>query len=394
MSKSIKSIVVLVSICVVLTVMLAVVNSITAPIIAENQAKAAQKALMEVMPEGKDFQPVDLSAYTLPATVTQAHKEAGGGYVIQLTTTGYGSNFVIICGIRADGTVSGAKCLSSTETLGKEKTYGDSFTDKNAEEVAAVEIISGATKTTQAYKNAIKDALNTAIILSGGTADLRTEEEIFADNLGAALPDANGEFFKKPIVGEGYSIEFIYEAVNKTGYVYVTEQSFIGINAAGDVISAEVTEELALLAKEKAALAIAQTTVDTSGIEINENVTLVQKTGDGNYAVCVNGLGFAYFGDDSAYQKPQNIPIEICVVISSEGTILKCQTVSHKESTGYGAVCGEQSYYSQYEGKTLDTYKEVDAIGGATITTNGYMKAIERALKAVNMIEGGVANEE
>ena len=183
MKKSIKSIIVLVGICTVMTVLLALVNSITAPIIQENQNAAANAALLEVMPEGKNFEAVDLSAYELPATVTQAHKEEGGGFVIQLTTTGYGNNFVIICGVRADGTVSGAKCLSSTETLGKEKTYGENFTDKNAEQVAAVETISGATKTTQAYKDAIKDAINAAIILSGGSADLRTEEEIFADNL-------------------------------------------------------------------------------------------------------------------------------------------------------------------------------------------------------------------
>ena len=116
-----------------MTDLLALVNSITAPIIQENQNAAANAALLEVMPEGKNFEAVDLSAYELPATVTQAHKEEGGGFVIQLTTTGYGNHFVIICGVRADGTVSGAKCLSSTETVGKEKTYGENFTDKNAE---------------------------------------------------------------------------------------------------------------------------------------------------------------------------------------------------------------------------------------------------------------------
>ena len=394
MKGSIKSIVVLVGICVVLTVLLALVNSITAPIIAENQNAAANEALLEVMPEGKNFEVVDLSAYTLPATVVQAHKEEGGGFVIQLNTTGYGSNFIIICGVRADGTVSGAKCLSSTETLGKEKTFGENFTDKNAEQVAAVETISGATKTTQAYKDAIKDAINAAIIMAGGSADLRTEEEILADNLAAALPLGEGSFFKKPVVDAQNVIDFIYVAQNQAGYVYVADKTFVGINADGDVITEGISDDVATLAKEKAALAIAQTTLDVADSGINKNITMVQKTADGNYIINVNGLGFAYFGDDHAYQPAKNIPIEICVVISPEGKILKCLTVSQEESGGYGAVCGEESYYSQFDGKTKDTYGEVDAISNATITTNGYMKAIERAFEAVQILEGGAANEE
>lgn len=393
MKSSIKSIIVLVGICTVMTVLLALVNGITAPIIQENQDAAANAALLEVMPEGKNFEAVDLSAYELPATVTQAHKEEGGGFVIQLTTTGYGNNFVIICGVRADGTVSGAKCLSSTETLGKEKTYGENFTDKNAEQVAAVETISGATKTTQAYKDAIKDAINAAIILSGGSADLRTEEEIFADNLATALPAANGEFIKTPVFGDNV-IDFVYAAKNDSGFVYVSDKTFVGVDANGEVLTKGVSADIATLAKAKAELAKAQTTVDIADSGINKNITMVQKTAQGNYIININGIGFAYLGDDHAYQPGRNIPIEICVVITPEGTIQKCLTVAHEESGGYGAVCGEESYYSQFDGKTSETYKEVDGISGATITTNGYMKAIERAFEAVRILEGGVANEE
>ena len=390
MKNNIKSTLVLVSICAVMAVLLALTNAITAPIIEKNRQAAANEALLVVMPDGEGFEKIeDLSAYTLPATVTEVYKEKNGGYVITLTTSGYGSDMVIMCGIKADGTVSGAVCLSSSETLGHEKTYGEKFTGKDATGVDAVDTISGATKTTQAYKNAIKDAINTAIILGGGKADLRTEEEIFAENLTAALPAGNGDFFKKVIVNKENVIDFIYEATNQTGYVYVIDKLFVAIDVNGEVITEGVSEEIAALAKAKAELAIDQTMVDTAGTDINQNVTMVQKTADGRYVLNVNGLGFAYFGDDHVYQPPRNIPIEICVVISSEGKILKCLTVSHEESAGFGATCGQESYYGQFDGKTLDDYKEVDAINGATITTNGYMKAIERALEAVKILKGG-----
>ena len=146
------------------------------------QEDAANEALLQVMPDGKDFEKIDISSYTLPATVTEAYKEASGGYVFTLTTTGFNPEFVIMCGVNADGTVSGAVCLASNERLGKEKNYGDNFNGKNSEEVSLVDTISGATKTTRAYKNAVADALNAAIILDGGSVDLRTEEEILNDN--------------------------------------------------------------------------------------------------------------------------------------------------------------------------------------------------------------------
>ena len=88
MKKSIQSTLVLVCICAAVSLMLAVTNAITAPIIEKNQSAAANEALLVVLPDGRDFVSVDLSAYTLPATVTEAWTEAGGGYVITLNTTG------------------------------------------------------------------------------------------------------------------------------------------------------------------------------------------------------------------------------------------------------------------------------------------------------------------
>ena len=69
MIKNIKNISVLVSICVVITVLLAATNAITAPIIEKNQNASANAALLEVMPNGSGFEKVDISGYSLPSTV-------------------------------------------------------------------------------------------------------------------------------------------------------------------------------------------------------------------------------------------------------------------------------------------------------------------------------------
>ena len=130
MNKSIKSIVVLVSICAVVTVVLALTNAVTAPIIEKNDAAAANAALLEVLPDGGTFETADLSAYTLPATVTEVYLASNGGHVVRLSTTGYASGMVLMCGINPDGTVSGTKLIASQETPSKSPRFlaSSSFT--------------------------------------------------------------------------------------------------------------------------------------------------------------------------------------------------------------------------------------------------------------------------
>ena len=389
MVKNIKSVGVLVAICSVIALLLALTNQITAPIIEKNSAAAASGALLEVMPEGTGFEPVDLSGYTLPATVTEVQKEISGkGYVVKLTTTGYGPNMVIMCGVNADGVVTGAVCLSSNETLSKEKEYGANFTGNDAAGVDAVDTIGGATMTTGAYKNAVKDAVNTATILGGGEADLRSPEEIFNDNLKAALPEAD-EFVKQIVADHNAILYTIYAADNGAGYVYVLDDHFIGIDAEGKVTTEGFLSDTVSYVCWIADLAKQHIAIDTAGTGINENITSVQKNAEGNYLVEVNGLGFAYKGDPSHYLQGKNIPIKIALVVAPNGTALKCVTLEQQESAGYGAACGEESFYSQFDGVTTDTIKDVDAIAGATITTSGYKAAVRAALNAVIILEGG-----
>ena len=160
MKQQLKSVIALFSICAVIAILMAVTNSITAPFIQKNEDEAAQRALLEVMPSGESFEKVDLSGVDLPATVQEVYREQNGGYVFRLKTTGYASGMVLMCGVNADGSVSGAVCLTSSETLGFEATYGERVKGMNQSTIQSVDTVSGATKTTRAYKLAVLDALN------------------------------------------------------------------------------------------------------------------------------------------------------------------------------------------------------------------------------------------
>lgn len=383
MKKSIVSISVLVAICAVMAILLGLTNALTAPTIQKNQDKAANEALLEVMPNGESFEKLDLSAYTLPATVTEAYREASGGYVFKLTTTGYGSGMVLMCGVNADGTVSGAVCLSSTETLGYEKTYGANFVGMDAAGADSVDTVSGATKTTAAYKNAVKDALNAVIILGGGSVDLRTEEEILLDNLAAALPAGEKAFTKLFITEIITGIDAVYVADNGEGGVFVIGEEFIAVDKTGATDNKTVADAYAILS------ASSDEDVDLSAFEgLPKNLISAKKTATGNYILEVNGPGYGIKGGDD-YHPASGKYIVVRVSMTASGKIIDTLTVSQEESKGIGDACANEAFYGQFDGKTESDYKTVDAISGATLTTEGYLKAIEHAFNSVKILEGG-----
>ena len=394
MMKSVRSILTLLVICAVMAVLMAVTNTITAPIIEQNQAAAANDALKVVMPNGQGFEKMDVSGYTLPATVSEVYSEASGGYVFQLTTTGYSSGLVILCGVNADGTISGDTCLSSSETLGYEKTFGENFIGKNMEGVDGVDTVSGATRTTGAYRDAMKDALNAAVILGGGSVDLRTEEEILNDNLSAALPGAEGKFEKLFIVEVIDGIDAVYTAENGKGAVCIVGEQFIAVDETGAVITDAAEDVAANVAAQMAKLnATVTTDVDLTQFEGLPSACLsAKKTDSGNYILEMRGAGYGINGGDD-YHPASGEYIYIRVSMTADGKIIDCLTVSQKETDNIGSVCADESFYGQFVGKTEADYKEIDAISGATLTTNGYTKAIERAFASVKIFEGGAGNE-
>ena len=388
MMRYIKNIAVFVCICVVITTLLAVTNAFAGPIIEKNQNAAANAALLEVMPGGTGFEPVDLSAYTQPATVTEGPKETTGlGHVVKQTTTRYGPNMVIMCGVNAEGLVTGAVCLSSNETLSKEKTYGESFANKDAAGVEAVDTITGATMTTTAYKGAVKDALNTVVILGGGSVDIRTEEEILADNLKEALPAGENTFVKMFLTEDLPGIDAIYGAENEMGHVVVIGEQFIGVDIEGKT-SVEGADGAA------AADAVAKlegSTLTDVALSAYPDLTYVvsaQKTATGNYVVETKGAGYGIKGGNE-YHPASGEYIVVKVAIAADGKIIDCLTVSQAETDGLGSACADESFYGQFDGKTEADYTEIDAISGATMTTDGYKQAIERAFTAVKTLKGG-----
>ena len=386
--KYFKSVIALTAICAVIAILLALTNSITKPLIEKNAAAEANAALLVVYPEGGDFTQVDISTFELPATVTEAYSASNGGYVIKLLTSGYGANMVLMCGVDGSGTVTGATCLSSSETLGYEKTYGDSLKGKTTADIDAVETISGATMTTSGYKNAVKDALNATIILGGGSVDIRSEEEILNDNLSEALPQAEGKFVSWFMAEALENVTAVYEAENGAGYVLVSGEEFIAVDKAGAVLSS-VADDVKATMEANAQLIInsSLTEIDiTSYSDMPSQVKKAYKTASGNYVFELAANGFGINGDH--YYNPSGKQIEIKASATKDGKVIAVLTTAQYETDNIGSACMNASFYSQFNGKTEADYSDIEGISGATITTNGYKTAIGKVFEAVKILEG------
>ncbi|MCL2264407.1 MAG: FMN-binding protein [Treponema sp.] len=148
-------------ICLFVTGALAVVNNFTAPVIELAAAERAAAARMEIIPQADGF--VLLSAEGLPRTIVEIYRATNDkGYIFMISVPGYGGNLNMICGIDNDGKIIKTAVLSHTETKGmtdpvfsfphESQYFGK---DKNLHGIVAV---TGATISSNAYKNGVKDA--------------------------------------------------------------------------------------------------------------------------------------------------------------------------------------------------------------------------------------------
>lgn len=160
----VQPILVLTIICLVMSLLLAVVNGVTKPIIDKTEAAIAEAARSEVLPGADGFAKLDV---TLPegSFVTEVYEATNGaGYVFMITCNGYGgkNTMNLICGIDAEGKIVDTKTLSHKETAGlgskvTEDGFRSQFVGKDAS-LAGVDLISGATFSSTYYLEGIASA--------------------------------------------------------------------------------------------------------------------------------------------------------------------------------------------------------------------------------------------
>jgi len=171
----VKPIVVLSVICLFVTGALAIVNSVTRPVIEEAAKERAAAAKREIMPLADEFEMLDIESPRyegrIPRTVTEIHRAVNGmGYIFAVTVIGYGGEIKILCGIDLDGNIIRTATLAQTETKGLgtpifEEPHAGQYRGRDRSGIEAITAISGATITSNAFKNAMRYAFDAFAIV-------------------------------------------------------------------------------------------------------------------------------------------------------------------------------------------------------------------------------------
>ena len=99
----------------VVAAILAGVNSITAPVIAQLNEAKTQEAIETVLPGGYDEQLTDYADAT--GLVSKVYKGANG-YAFEVTPGGFDNTITMMVGVDFEGKVLGISVVSHTETAG------------------------------------------------------------------------------------------------------------------------------------------------------------------------------------------------------------------------------------------------------------------------------------
>lgn len=161
--------VVLLSICFVITFALAGVFNITDPVIRQQEAEAADAARQTVLEAGDTFTKIE--GVSLPEGVVDAYQaDNGAGYVFTSKARGFDGLVTYVVGIDSDGKVVGITMFDHSETPGLGTKIGDpAYLEKYYGDVDPNEVdaITGATRTSESLKNALKQA-HEAFAMTGG----------------------------------------------------------------------------------------------------------------------------------------------------------------------------------------------------------------------------------
>ena len=132
-------------------------------------------------------------------------------------------------------------------------------------------------------------------------------------------------------------------------------------------------------------------TVESSGCTINE-VVEAKANGETVGFVVTTTTSEGYGGE-----------IQISVGILTDGTVNGVAILSIGETAGLGMKATEEEFYGQYAGKKVEFFSvtktgasagnEIDALSGATITSNAMTKAVNSAVVYYKHALGGSANE-
>ncbi len=155
--------------------LLSCVNALTAERIADNIKREKSAAITEIFPNSDSSEQLEFAFEEMSAVYKVYSNSSVIGYAAEVTPLGFGGEMTVMVGVNTDGTVSGVKLISHSETPGLgsrvgENTYLIKYSGKNASQLNEVDAITGSTVSSEAIREGISNALSVYTTLIPGNA--------------------------------------------------------------------------------------------------------------------------------------------------------------------------------------------------------------------------------
>ena len=392
-----KSVFTVIVIAVLSLALLFGLNAVTAPLIAANGAASAFEPFFALFPDAENFELMyDGSAEE--GSIKAIYQETSGlGFVVNLSTTqGYtGDPIEFTMAVGNDGKIVGVNITAYPETKEMTPEFLSSFNGQDSA-LPDVALVSGATYSSSAIKNAVSDGLN--YLIDGGfiAAGVKTDDQILLEllpSLCTGMSNASGIAQYEETDSTGSYIAKGMKAGNGSAMAYVVtdgDASYLAVcNLSGacrvyDVNGADCTESVnAAILDEVKADASAKldyksdndikklTLLAGEGAELTAVPTGTFGTVTGAYSVSVGGSEL--YGFAVCPYGYSNIPMSFYFIIDGNGAIVSMTASEFILESDYFSsyTLDEPSYKAGFEGLTAESFDGSAAlISGATVSSD------------------------
>lgn len=429
-NEKLKAALAMVLVFAVFALVLTGMNIALAPAIERSAAAGQLAPLYAVMPDASGFDALydgaDPSASALsgvPGTVRGIYAETGGaGYVLLLSTSeGYTKEAIeLTMAVDAEGRISAVEITAYPETKELGAGYVEGYVGQDST-LAAVGLVSGATYSSSAVRNAVTDGftalIDNALVGAGVKGDAQLLEELMPGVFsGMANCAGIAQYEEQDISAAGYTyIQKSMKALTGTAMAYIVkdgESSYLAVcNCAEgcrvvDVDGNDVTAEVPAIVAEVKGDA-AKNIQSSADSEIGR---LQKMMGDdaeisalpmddvfssitGIYSIATaDGQFYGFASTTFGYS---NMPFVTYFILDENGAITAMNAdeliLIAEYFTAY--ELDEPSYKAGFTGLTEDSWSGEQAlISGATVSSEAVSKAVDDVFAAFDQImeNGGV----
>ncbi len=415
MKSGIKSVLVLTSICLITTLLVALTNHFTAPVIEKNKADAANQSLVQVLEGAKAFDKLEKPADT-PESVQDIYMETGGlGYAVTVSVTSSYSKSPMLytVGVSSEGVITGIVITNYGETkdFGKD-TYPKTYVGMDSA-LNGAELVAGVTYSSAAFRQGIEDVFAALIKMDLIKAGEKSEEQKIKELLDKLIPGAlNGSgtgSFKDYTVPDW--AQSGYEASNGTGYMLVSKDGTVytvnpfGKVKAYDTDGNDITDKAQNLTDAAGAvpnLSAQKESGDTKALKklagdtATFTTAVIDTVSTVTNAFVIDAEGETMYGFVCRPIGYNNGVMTVYGILDSEGKIkeIKISEIILYSQYYDDYELDEEAYTEGLKGKDGSTLSDEDTlISGATISGNAVNKALNDMFEAYGKIlEGGNGN--